>query len=149
MSLGPRIVATALVALGVTAFVAAEPPREKKHLNPRAPGHRLDATLKGVINHGARLFNDGDPSGCCRVYEGALLGLRLLLAHRPELLGHVEDALDDPLPSSCVCRAFKLREALEEVRCALHPPMPYGRDEVRPAPLPPMPSEREDRKGKE
>jgi hypothetical protein len=139
MSLGPRIVATALVALGVTAFVAAEPPREKKH---------LDATLKRVINHGARLFNNGDPSGCCRVYEGALLGLRLLLAHRPELLEHVEDALDDPRPSSPECRALKLREALEEVRCALHPPMLYGRDEGRPMPHPPMPYEREDRKGK-
>src|SRR5262245_50737987 len=107
MSLGPRIVATALLALGVTAFVAAEPPREKRHLDPRALEHRLDATLKRVINHGARIYNDGDPSGCCRVYEGALRGLRPLLAHRPELLEHVEEALDDARPSSCVRRAFK------------------------------------------
>jgi len=74
-----------------------------------------------------------------------LLGLRPLLAHRPELLEHVEEALYDARPSSSVCRAFKLREALDEVRSALHPPMPDARDGGRPAPHPPMPDAREDR----
>src|SRR5262245_39489144 len=51
-------------------------------------------TLRDVINRGADLYNAGDTAGCYRLYEGALLALRPLLDHRPELQKSIAQGLD-------------------------------------------------------
>jgi len=123
MILGPRIVAAVLV-VAVGAVAVAQPPREKrKTVDLRSLELKLDANLKDVINHGARVYNHGDPAGCCRVYEGALLSLRPLLEERPRLLRHVQEALDHARSEpSCIHRAFLLRKALDEIRDTINPP---------------------------
>jgi hypothetical protein len=123
MILGPRIVAAVLV-VAVGAVAVAQPPREKrKTVDLRSLELKLDANLKDVINHGARVYNHGDPAGCCRVYEGALLSVRPLLEERPRLLGHVLAALDHARSEpSCIHRAFLLRKALDQIRDTINPP---------------------------
>lgn len=39
-------------------------------------------TLRGIIDHGADLYNQGDWNGCYRLWEGALMGLKPLLGDR-------------------------------------------------------------------
>ena len=54
----------------------------------------MAASLKEVINHGARLFNkQGDAYGCYRVYDGGLRALRPQLAQYPDLQKTIDDAL--------------------------------------------------------
>jgi hypothetical protein len=83
-----------------------------------APGDPGDLynSLRDVINYGAELFNKhADHAGCYRVYQGALVSVRPLLA--PEVRKRVEDSLARaetmPVYSD---RAFELRRALDEVR---------------------------------
>ena len=51
-------------------------------------------TLRDVHNRGADLYNTGkDFAGAYRVYEGALLTVRPLLAHRPAAQKLIEEGL--------------------------------------------------------
>jgi hypothetical protein len=138
MILGPRIVAAILV-VAVGAVAVAQPPRERrKTVDLRALELKLDANLKEVINHGARVYNHGDPAGCCRVYEGALLSVRPLLEDRPLLLRSVREALDGAHSEpSCIHRAFLLRKALDDIRDEINPPRDgYRRPKVIEGKLP-------------
>lgn len=87
------------------------------------------ANLKDVINHGANLYNTGDWNGCYRVYEGALMTLRPLLAHRRGL----QDAIDTGIASAqqdpmLPRRAFVLREVLDRIRSELRGNAPAKKD---------------------
>src|SRR6516162_8792804 len=57
--------------------------------------------MRDVINRGADLYNDGDVSGCYRLWEGALMAVRPLLKHRPGLQKTIgegfENAEKDPV----------------------------------------------------
>jgi len=76
--------------------------------------------LREVINHGADLYNSGDWNGCYRLWEGALMSLKPLLAHRPDLQKAIETGLtnaqQDPMLYQ---RAFVLRKVLDQVRTDL------------------------------
>src|SRR5262249_37994430 len=51
-------------------------------------------TLKEVANKGAELFNkQQDYAGCYRLYEGAVITVRPLLASRPELQKAIDTSL--------------------------------------------------------
>ncbi len=78
---------------------------------------RIDKALFQAINSGVPLYNQGDPAGCYRLYQGTLVGVWPFLAHRPELQESVKAALAsaETLPSYPQ-RAFKLRETLDDVR---------------------------------
>lgn len=74
--------------------------------------------LRNVINHGADLYNlNRDALGCYRVYQGALLAVRPLLAQHPELQKTIDEGLAsaDRLPVAAE-RAFALRKVLDDVR---------------------------------
>jgi uncharacterized protein YkwD len=84
---------------------------------------QVDQTLREVIRIGAGIYNGGDPAGCYRLFEGALMTVRPQLDQRPELQKAIDRALADAgADSRTDRRAFILRAALDRVR-----------DEVRPA----------------
>lgn len=80
----------------------------------------LDA-LKDAHNRGAELYNAGDPDAALRLYQGALLVARPLLAHRPAAAAAAADGLADVDRSTADVRvkAFRLHEAIEMVRGVL------------------------------
>jgi hemoglobin len=73
--------------------------------------------LRGVIDHGANLYNQGDWNGCYRLWEGALMTLKPLLDHRSKLQAAIDtgigEARKDP---SLWHRAWVLRPVLDKIR---------------------------------
>jgi truncated hemoglobin YjbI len=95
----------------------ASGPLETKQLDTM-----LYNNLKDVIDRGAALYNSGDWSGCYRLWEGALLAVRPLLAHRAPLqqsiITHLAAAERNPYMNQ---RAFVLREVLDQIRTEVNP----------------------------
>jgi hypothetical protein len=93
-----------------------------KSATPASVDAAIYESLKVVINTGADLYNAGDWAGCFRLYQGALLAVRDLLAHKPELQKMIRDRLaavkDEPLQWR---RAFTLREVLDRIREETNP----------------------------
>src|SRR5947209_7297591 len=89
MSRGPRglVVLAAIVLISASQ---ADGPENGKPEDAVAAGRRamdtvLFHTLRDVINRGVDLYNEGNSAGCYRVFEGALMTVRPLLKHRPEV----------------------------------------------------------------
>jgi len=105
--------------LGLTwMFVAAGVFQAGAGADPKAFDKNVNKALRDVINHGADLFNlQGDYAGCYRVFQGALIGIKPLLGHRPDLQKEIEDGLGqaERLPR-VVDRAFALRKVIDSVR---------------------------------
>ena len=78
-------------------------------------------TLRDVHNKGADLYNTSkDFAGTYRMYQGALLTVRPLLAHRPAAQKLIDDGLDVAEKEPAVAhKAFKLHETIETVRSHL------------------------------
>ena len=114
-----------LLAVGVLAAAGAAPAADEKPAGPM-DGKALDTALynnlRDVINRGAALYNSGDQAGCYRLFEGALMTARPLLAHHPALQKAITDGLtgaeQDPMLSR---RAFVLRSVLDKVRDEIGP----------------------------
>jgi hemoglobin len=86
--------------------------------------------LKGAINEGVVLYNAGDHYGCYRLYQGIVLGVKPLVADRPELERTLDAGLAEAEKQQMSWqRAWVLRKALDEVRGKLVPPS-------APAPMP-------------
>jgi truncated hemoglobin YjbI len=79
--------------------------------------------LRPVINAGADLYNrEGDRAGCYRLYQGALLTVRPLLARYPDLQRTVDTSLADANRTTDPgARAFIARFALDTIRTRLKP----------------------------
>jgi hypothetical protein len=77
--------------------------------------------LREAHNRGAELYNRGDPAGCFRMYEGALLTVRPFLAHRPAARKALDDGLAEveKSPDGVKVQAFRLHEVIEQVRAEL------------------------------
>jgi len=90
--------------------------------------------LKEVINHGADLYNSGDWNGCYRLWEGALMSIKPLLAHHGDLQKTIDTALTNARQDAMLYRrAFVLRTALDQVRSELKggaPPKAKGADKT-------------------
>ncbi len=90
----------------------------------RAADAAIHQSLKEVINRGADLYNppNSDYAGCWRLYEGALIGVRPFLSHRPALQDEITKGLaaaqNEP---SVAARPFILRKVMDEVRTAVKP----------------------------
>jgi hypothetical protein len=84
---------------------------------PSADAVILD-TLKDVHNRGAALYNGGEHAAAFRLYQGALLVARPLLAHRPATQKAVADGLAEVEVSAADAKlkAFRLHEVMEQVR---------------------------------
>ena len=105
----------AVLGLGATRGTAADDPRlpETKAFDKLV----IDA-LREVHNKGAELYNTAkDFPGAFRVYQGALVTVRPLLAHRPDAQKIIDTGLDAADKASDAARkAFLLHEAIESVR---------------------------------
>ncbi len=143
----------ALAALALFAgarLTAEEPP-------PRWAGPSsvptAAAALRDIMNHGADVYNRGDRNGCYRLFEGALLALRIHLADRPDLLRVIDRGLAEADRQESVGeRAFTLRKALDDVRKGLktRPALAGARPpDHAPAPRPAAPGSLWDRLGGE
>jgi hemoglobin len=82
-------------------------------------GRAVD-TAQAAIGRGIKLFNSGNQEGCLRLYEGALLVLRGMVTHRPELTAVIDAKMRAAAAASTYDAAFALRAALDEVvrQCA-------------------------------
>lgn len=76
------------------------------------------ASLREVINQGADLFNiNADHAGCYRIYEGALISVKPLLGHHPDLQKAIDEGIADASKLPKVAdRAFALRKVLDAIR---------------------------------
>jgi hypothetical protein len=79
-------------------------------------------TLRDVINRGADLYNSGDWAGCYRLYEGALMAIRPLLAHRATLQEDIQKGLRAAEAEPVLYnRAFVLRRVIDKIRTDINP----------------------------
>jgi hypothetical protein len=114
----PLAFAVCLLAPGL----AGAPPAAQDKPDPNPPDRKaidrqIYNTLRDVINRGAGLYNSGDQVGCYRLFEGALMAMRPLLEHRPDLQKAIDAGLANAERSRTWSQgAFALREALDRVR---------------------------------
>ena len=121
----------ALAIVGQTAF--ADQPRQDEKVDRKTIDAALYNTLREVINKGADMYNNGDMTGCYRLFEGALLTAKPMLDHRPELQKSIAKALSAAERDAVAYRrAFALRAALDKVRVELNP-NPKKDDKLPPA----------------
>src|SRR5436190_9204570 len=91
-------------------------------MDSKALDRQLYETLRDVINRGADIYNGGDWNGCYRLYEGALISVRPMLAHRPELQKVVDAGLVRAAANPQMAqRAFDLRAAIDRIRDSVNP----------------------------
>jgi len=136
-----RTVALALLLASSAAF-AADPAPDTKSLDKA-----IAASLRDVHDRGADLYNlSKDYAGAHRLYEGALLAVKPLLAHRADIQKSVDDSLAAATKETDAARkAFLLHEAIEKVRADLKgaaptpkvEPMPMKPKDPQPMPMKP------------
>ena len=128
-----RSLAVFALLAGSAAF-AADPVVDAKQLDKS-----IAASLRDVHDRGADLYNQAkDYPAAYRLYEGALLAVKPLLGHRPE----VQKAIDDGLAAAnketdAAQKAFKLHELIEKVRADLKVATPAPKPEPIPMPMKP------------
>lgn len=108
--------AVLLAAAGGLVLAADQPAADTKALDKA-----IVASLRDAHDRGADLYNMAkDYAGAYRLYEGALVTVRPLLAHRPEvqkaITAGLANAARDPDPAR---KAFLLHETIEKVRADL------------------------------
>ncbi len=117
---GPLLATACVLALAGAGRAADE--KTAGPVDRKALDTALYNNLRDVINRGAALYNSGDQAGCYRLYEGALMAVRPLLAHHPDLQKAIGEGLtgaeQDPMLNR---RAFALRSVLDRVRDDINP----------------------------
>jgi truncated hemoglobin YjbI len=107
-----------VLVVGFGTIAAADDPKPGSAAAEHA---RLDQqiadTLRDVHNKGAELYNNGDRNGCYRMFQGALLTVKPLLALHPDLQKEIEEGLvaADKQPR-VDNQAFELHKLIEGVR---------------------------------
>jgi hypothetical protein len=112
-----RALTAAALTLAVgTVALAADPPADAKALDKA-----IVASLRDVHDRGADLYNLAkDYTGAYRMYEGGLVAVKPLLAHRPDVQKGIDDGLSAASREADVARkAFLLHETIEKVRAEL------------------------------
>jgi hypothetical protein len=136
-----RLLFALLAALLVTGTLPAEDP---KLPDAKTYDKLVVDTLRDVHNAGADLYNiSRDFSGTYRLYHGALITVRPLLAHQPNAQKLIDAGLAEADKESNVSlKAFKLHETIENVRGFLKTgimPLPKPDDTKKPAETKSMP----------
>ena len=86
-------------------------------LSPGDLDSRIDQVIFRTISIGAPLYNQGDPAGCYRLYQGALIAIEPMLGHRAALRQEVAKGLKDVESLATYAqRATELRRILLEIR---------------------------------
>lgn len=108
----------ALLALLLPASLCAQEP---KLPDAKAFDKLVVDTLRDVHNQGADLYNmSKDFAGTYRMYHGALLTIRPLLAHHPAAQKMIDDGIAAAeKEANTAQKAFRLHEAIEAVRAHL------------------------------
>jgi hemoglobin len=112
-----RIPVLGIALLIGAAAVRSQPPA--KAVDSKEIDQIINNTLRDVINSGAKLYNrpSNDHAGCYRLFEGSLMTLKPMLAHRPTLQKAVDDAFAAAEREQSITeRAFILRAALDRIR---------------------------------
>jgi truncated hemoglobin YjbI len=79
--------------------------------------------LKEMHNKAADLYNGGDPNGCYRMFQGGLITVRPLLAHRPDVQQLIDQGLQAADRQAAIAlRARGLHDTIEAIRGKLKPP---------------------------
>ena len=114
--------AAALVTAGGLRAQEDAPKPGGSPLDRKALDKHVYDTLREVINYGADLYNGGDPPGCYRLYEGALMALKPLLDHRPALQKAITDGIATARSRPVMAdRAFALRGVIDKIRDDCNP----------------------------
>jgi hemoglobin len=109
---------------------AADRPLERKALD-----ESVYQNLRGLIDHGANLYNQGDWNGCYRLWEGALTTLKPLLDHRPKLQEAIEKGVADARQDPALWhRAWVLRPVLDKIRADINADYPHQKKREAGAP---------------
>ncbi|MFO0952662.1 MAG: group 1 truncated hemoglobin [Isosphaeraceae bacterium] len=104
------------LAAGTGAARAADAPK------PDATDIKINQGVVSAITLGVDLYNGGDPTGCYRVYQGALRGITPLLDAKPDLKKMVVAGLEEAeLQPTTAQRATALRRVLDSVYDATNP----------------------------
>jgi hemoglobin len=116
-----RTIALCVAALALAGASSADDAKKGSSPEAKELDQRIYTALRDVINTGAELYNrpkpNNDPNGCYRLYQGSLVTLKPLLAHRPGLQKAIDDALAKADAERSVYeRAFILRYAIGRVR---------------------------------
>ena len=107
-----------LLLLGMFAMTAPVAPARAQPPAPAEWDKLVVDALKQAHNKGADLYNTGDAAGGFRLYQGALLTARPLLAHRPAAQKIIDDGFAEVAKSAGMVKlqAFRLHEVIEHVR---------------------------------
>jgi len=116
----PVCVAIGLIFIaGVTSPLMAEDGAAT--VDTKTIDQNLHLALRDVINQGADLFNQGDPSGCYRLFQGALMTARSQLGHHADMQKLIDEGLTRTEVGSMGKRAWTLRKLLDDVRDKINP----------------------------
>jgi hypothetical protein len=87
----------------------------------RTTDQQLAESLRQMHDRAADLFNEGDPAGGYRLFQGGLMVARDLLGHHPDLQKVIRDGMADAdRQPSVPKRAFALHDLTEKVRTELN-----------------------------
>ena len=113
---------TACLLLGGPAGAQDKPDKKPPPPERKDVDRQLYKSLRDVTNHGADLYNGGDPAACYFLFHGALTAAGGVLEHRPELQKLIQEGLASAgrLPRFAQ-RAHALRNLLDRVRNVLNP----------------------------
>ncbi len=115
-----------ILATGATAAQDKKP--DSKPLDRKALDESIYQSLRGIIDHGADLYNQGDWSGCYRLWEGALMSLKPMLDHRPKLQEAIDGGLSKARQDAVQWqRAWALRPVLDKIRADINADYPHKR----------------------
>ena len=106
-------------ALGIT-FVMAAPVVAQ---DTAALDKLVSDALKEMHNKAADLYNGGDQNGCYRMFQGGLIMIRPVLAHRPDVQQLIDQGMQAADQLAAVgLRARALHNTIEAIRTKLKPP---------------------------
>ena len=112
-----------VVVLGWAASLPAADDKPAAPLDRKALDERLYDNLREVINRGVDLYNGGDFNGSYRLYEGALLGLRPVLDHRPDWQKTIDEGLAQAARNPRLAERARIlrKDVLDKIRADLRP----------------------------
>jgi hemoglobin len=129
-----------VVVFEYPAAAAQETKPTAKPLERKTFDESIYQNLRGIIDHGADLYNQGDWNGCYRLWEGALLSLKPMLDHRPKLQEAINGGLSKARQEPVLWqRAWALRPVLDKIRADINADYPHKRK--REAGEPPLAAE--------
>lgn len=110
-------------ATAVFALLASIGHADEASVTTRDLDARVEKAVLQTINSGAQVYNRGDAAGCYRLYQGSLIAIGPMVAHRPDLQATIQAGLASTEASgSYGQKALALRTVLDNVRSTVISP---------------------------